>query len=256
MIILARYIKERFNVLLFVPLSVLLAAGGKTSGLTGPISLLVMSGYALVLLLWLRLLDDLCSREQDQERAPKRITVEVYNARTLWKWFFVLALVSLVMACLLHNGRGLLVVSLLALFLGVVYLVRRRLNRIVFDLIVLLKYPAIALAVSAETGPLAAVVLHMILIYLILVVYEVFHDKTHLADRRYLVPGLIAWVSLSICFAGFIVVSEGNSPFGSLVWSLPFACFGLFLLAATCERIRGKRIIPFVNGIIYLGLMI
>jgi hypothetical protein len=209
----------------------------------------------LLLLLWLRLWDDLRSIEKDRKAVPNRITVNPDNTLILWKWLFAISLMSLLLIYELF-GLSVLTISLvLAIFLLLVYALREKLNRLTFDLLVLLKYPAIALIASSESTRSRDKILPLITIYLILLVYEVFHDREHLSDRDYFKAGFVAWLSLLIGFASHIVLDKEGGQFEYAEWSLLSLCVALFLLAMKYERIRTFQVMRFVNGLIYLGFL-
>jgi hypothetical protein len=257
MILILRYFKERFNVCLFIPLSVFLAIGSETSVLnfTDKFDIFIRAASALLLLLWFRLWDDLCSREKDKKAVPDRITVDPHNSKVLWKWFFILFFMSLFLVYALHHATMLLVTIVLAMLFVLFYALRNRLNQIIFDLLILIKYPIIAFVVSSENTPFQDKIFPLLMIYLILVVYEVFHDRGHLSDRNYLYAGYIAWLFLLIGCAAHIVLRYKGNQYGYVKWGFLSLCLAIFLLAVKYEKVRNLKIIPFANGIIYLGLL-
>jgi hypothetical protein len=257
MILIFRYLKERFNLWLFIPLSVLLAIGGEASILhsRNKFDIFAKSASALLLLLWLRLWDDLFSIKKDRKATPNRITVNPNNAIILWRWFFIISLLSFLLIYELDNISVLIIVFIFVVFFMLTYFLREKLNHLIFDLLTLIKYPVIAFIVASESTPFGDKILPLMVIYLILFIYEVFHDKEHLSDRNYLNAGFIAWLSLLMGFASHIVLSNKSSQFESVKWSLLSLCIALFILAMKYERIRNHKIVPFANGVTYLGLL-
>ncbi len=257
MILIVQYFKERFNLFLFIPLGILLSIGSETSiqHLTNKFDIFVRFASALLLLLGLRLWDDLCSIKKDRKTSPNRVTVNPGNALILWKWLFIIFLMSFFIIYKLHNISILIIAFIFALFFMLIYFLREKLHPLMFDLFILIKYPVIAFITSSESAPFREKILPLIIIYLILFVYETFHDREHLSDMNYLKAGFIAWLFLSIGFASHIILNYHGNPSEWIKWGLLSLCIALFFLTIKYERVRNLKFIPFTNGVIYLCLL-
>jgi hypothetical protein len=257
MILIMRYLKERFNLCLFIPLGFLLTIGSETS-IQYPINkfdIFIRLAFALQMLLWLRLWDDLSSIDKDRKNSPNRITVNPDNALILWKWFFILSLISFLLIYKLHNFAMVLIIFIFVIFFMFIYFLREKLNQLMFDLLILIKYPIIAFIFSSESTPFRDKILPLIIIYLILFIYEIFHDREHRSNSKYLKAGFVTWLCLLISFTSHIILKNESNRFESIKWGLLFVCMALFFLTIKYERIRNLKVIPFANGMIYLGFL-
>ena len=257
MIIIIKYIQERFKIWIYFPLCFLLSIGSEVSGLynLNRTEILQRIITALLLLLWFRLWDDLCSMKKDRIRSPERITVNPFYTRSLWIWLFVLSVISFSLILIFYGFIMTIIMIIFSAIFIVIYLFHEKLNQLHYDLLVLIKYPVIAFTVSSATSPLKDKIIPLLIIYLITLVYDVFHDREHLSDPKYLRTGFSAWIILIIGFASQILTHSDNSNFNVIKISILFFCMGLFLLTLFIKNVRSFKIIPFANGILYLGIL-
>ena len=207
-----KYIKERFKIRIYLPLCFLLTIGSEFSGLYNidKIEIIKRIVTALLLLLWFRLWDDLCSIEKDRKIEPERITVNPLYTKSLWMWFFVLSLISFLLISIFYNTVVTTILIILAVFFILIYSFHKKINTLHFDLIVLIKYPVIAYIISSEETAFKEKILPLVMIYLIIVVYEIFHDKEHRLDSNYLRIGFFAWIAMIIGFVFLITLHSCN----------------------------------------------
>lgn len=255
--ILFDYLKERFRPGLFVPTSIFLAVASESVALNIARipDVLIMSASALLLLLPLRLLDDLGSRDQDKEIAPGRITLRADIVKRLWTWFLVLSLIAFCPVYPLHSVFALITAVALTTGMVLLYHARKRFDQLLFDLLVLTKYPVISFIVSSGTAPFTDKILSLFMVYLVLLVYEVFHDKKHMSKKGYRFAGFTAWLLLSIGFGVHIFIRDRDTQFAAIQWFFPIVCMGTFLVTIGNDRIRNARAVPFINGVLYSCLL-
>jgi len=189
---LATYLCERFPPWPFFAVAALLAAPGiladATSASFGVGSWLRL-GLALVLLLALRLADDLADREWDLRGPRRRSTIMAAEPSRAWRALQALALAGIAGLAVLPWGWGRIVGALaLCAVLGAWYRWRPRPeqgSRFVNALVVLVKYPVLVALLwpAPAEGPWLAV---LTLSYGGALVYELAHDpSTRPRDARW-----------------------------------------------------------------------
>lgn len=203
----ASYVRERFPLRTYLPLSLFLASGMMAGqpesrtwwALTEALLLL------LVLLFPLRLLDDLSSIEEDRSRAPERLLCRTHELRffrgVLFAGFLA-AFCLLVVFFGLLNGMGYL---LLFWGLHVWYVIAPGIpNRLARGLVPLLKYPLLVLLVSS--GPMRGqrTWVSLVLVLAAFIIYEILHDASYEREHSWLGGSLIkhARVFRFLPFAG------------------------------------------------------
>jgi hypothetical protein len=179
--LIVRYLAERARPIVFVPLAVALALVGARST---PRSFAIAALEALLLILAFRIWDDLEDRPRDAIEHPERVTVV---APHIWP----LVLLAIVFAVGGLIAANMLPVVVIAIVLLAWYRLRPTSTGVMSGHVVLLKYPAIALAV-APVAPPAAV---LVSLYLLLCVVECFDDP---ALRASLVARRIAFAELAL----------------------------------------------------------
>ncbi len=191
--LIVRYLAERARLRVFVPLALVVAAvdgwtGGQVNGWNGGRS---VSEFAratvtgLVLMLAFRVWDDIEDRSRDAREHPNRVTVVAESIAPLIAVAIALAVAGLALIALGPRAAARLgVVGGAVAVLGAWYRLRPVVTRgVINGHIVLLKYPALAFAVSPAAPPLAA----LAALYLVLCVYEVVDDpslRASLVARR------------------------------------------------------------------------
>jgi len=187
--LLARYVETRLPARLFVPcagfLVVAALAGG---GPHGAKHLALTGGLALLLLLHFRLWDDLADLPQDRLTHPDRVLV---GAPSLAPFRALLAALFLVNLTLIALQPGLWRLVLFLLLNAAAFLWYWRLRsllsgRVLAYHVVVAKYPAFVLLLSARVEHPWRLALGMALVYLSFTIYEVLHHPAlrGLAEAR------------------------------------------------------------------------
>ena len=216
-----RYLSERYPSRRFVPLALLLAGAGMLSvpgaeHLSTAAALragLRASLVAYLIILSLRVWDDLEDRERDAPAHPDRVTVRVASATPLryLQWASA-ATASVLIATGTQPATRLLVLSLLVAALGIWYRARAWLApaAVVTAHVVLLKYPVSAYLVAPGVVRgvrglvLAAPVL--VTVYLLLCIHEGLDDP-ELRRSRAARDVLVAEAGLILPLLALVVVS-------------------------------------------------
>jgi len=176
--LLRRYLVERARLGVFIPLAVFLALTGRVFNPSGFGSLpgfLGAASQALILALAFRVWDDLEDRHRDAHDHPNRVMVTSKRTAPFVMLMLVLAIVGIapVVVSASHAVGRLVALDIGIGILLVWYRLRWR-RSVVGGYVVLLKYPAIAVAVApAAPQPLALVSL-----YLVVCVFETLDDRT------------------------------------------------------------------------------
>lgn len=238
---LGRYLRTRVPVRIYLPLAVFLTvagqAGGRPRGLLG-LSFLVALAYVLVL--GLRLWDDLIDREEDRRRCPDRILSQAGSVR-VFRGFLIVAFA--VASAMVASGEGsaarLSAVAILCGALFVWYRVRGsgRTGRIINCHLVLLKYPVIVYVLGSPSreSHLAHLLTAMALVYLCFCIYEVLHD----ADLR-AAPGARAALTLEMWALGSTFALMAATLFGQ--WRLAGLLQGALALVSVLVLTRLFRL--------------
>jgi hypothetical protein len=180
------YLSERYPARVFMPLAVLLFAGGTVAAggaltIAGAISGI---GLAYTLVLFFRVWDDLADRGADQPKYPDRVMVRAPSTGAFRVLMAALVLLAIaLLATRPGSVTGLAVFAILGVTLGIWYSLRNLLgaSALVSAHVILLKYPAIAFiaAVPADhTAPMiATAIVVLAAIYLGLCLHELLHDN-------------------------------------------------------------------------------
>jgi hypothetical protein len=178
------YWLERYQVSIFVPFAILIAAAGIAAGGSVPTVRDAVIGCVLAytLVFVFRIADDLADLRSDRVRHPGRVLVQAANVSPI----VVLALVIaggdiLLILSQPRPGVRLAVLAAISLFLVLWYLLRARLRAgpLASAHVILVKYPVISLLTCASWDRLT---LHTALpsfgtIYLGMCIYEQVHDR-------------------------------------------------------------------------------
>jgi hypothetical protein len=181
--LVARYLAERARPTVFVPLALLIA---ETAWLAAPgaersiASFSVCAAQALLLVLALRIWDDLQDRAHDATRHPGRVTVRARRTAPLFVCAAFLGLggaLSLVGDTVPLARIAILVTTALGLLAW--YRARPSEPSRLCGIVVLAKYPAIAIALAPGLGELAALRAAAAAgtLYLIACTYEYLEDR-------------------------------------------------------------------------------
>ena len=178
---MARYLVERARLSVFVPLAAVLTL---VTGWSTPEAFAIATLEALLLILAFRIWDDLEDRPRDAIEHPERVTVVANHASPF------------VLLAILCAGAGLVTtnpipIALVTLLLLAWYRIRPSKSGVMSGHVVLLKYPAIALAIA----PVAPSIAVLASLYLVLCVVECFDDP---ALRASLVARRIAFAELAL----------------------------------------------------------
>ncbi len=194
------YLGERYPAALFLPLAATVAACGLTlTPSAGPIVMVLVVAATWLLLLTLRLLDDLADRDADREKAQNRITVRVGDSRP-WLTMAALSLGGAgVLLTAVHGIAGALPAVATVLALALWYAARpwvpgpQRFNA----LVVMAKYPLVAMAVAGTvpTAPAPSAVLATL--YGCALTFEFTHDPVTAPSRSYAWPLACAGITLT-----------------------------------------------------------
>lgn len=173
--LVGRYLAQRARLSVFVPLSLLLAAAGRVfraDGFGAFDDFVMSAGIALALTLAFRVWDDMQDRDRDAVEHPDRVMASAPSSTP----FGVLsgALTAIGAAAIVATRPfefPLEVITAASIVLHIWYRVRGN-NRNNF--IVLLKYPAIAVAVAPAGAPPSPIAIA--LVYLVVCAFEAFDD--------------------------------------------------------------------------------
>src|SRR4051812_37915400 len=182
--LVANYMAERARLTVFVPLAVLIAASAWVAAPGGAPSLTSFTVCAIQALLFvfaLRIWDDLEDRERDAVRHPERVIVRARRTGPLVGLGIVVATggaLSLLGAAVPFARIGILAAVVLALFVW--YRARPSEASRLSGLVILAKYPAIALALAPGLGELTPIraVAAACALYLIACTYEYVDDRS------------------------------------------------------------------------------
>jgi len=171
------YFKERFRLVVFVPLAVVLTIAA-SAGRYDSAAILYDAATALLLLLQFRLWDDLADRSADTIRHPERVLVKAPSADPFVRVCVALAFVNIALSAARDDsGLALVVLCVLHAALGAWYLRRSR-RSLPGDQLLLAKYPAFVLIVAGARvveSP-AVIALSAVGIYFAASAYEAWHD--------------------------------------------------------------------------------
>jgi 4-hydroxybenzoate polyprenyltransferase len=172
---IAAYLRERFRLAVFVPVSVAIAASAGGPGLG---SLAVDAAFALLLLAEFRLRDDLADRDADASVHAGRVIVRARSLTSFRLFAAALAIANL-SVCTMRSGEWIAVPLLLALHVVLAALYSQRTARTFGgDQLLLVKYPAFVLIVAAShclEAPLP-VAIGAAVVYAAASIYEAWHD--------------------------------------------------------------------------------
>ena len=187
------YLRERFHLRLFGPLAVAIAVGA--SGARGDWATVVVdSGFALLLLAQFRLWDDLADRARDSVEHPERVLVRAREVTPAIAFCGALAVLNICIA-VWRSGTAVAVLGGLNVAAGVWYLsagsnrlrqgygesaeaVRAKAEGPAYIPVLLTKYPVFVLVVAG--GRLADAPLPILAsaaaLYVVVCAYEAWHD--------------------------------------------------------------------------------
>jgi hypothetical protein len=181
------YLSERYPARVFVPLAVLLFAGGTVAAGGAPTIAGAISGIGLAytLVLFFRVWDDLADRGADQPKHPDRVMVRAPSTGAFRVLMAALVLLAIaLLATRPGSVTGLAVFAILGVTLGIWYSLRTLLgaSALVSAHVILLKYPAIAFIAATPpaehtTPAVATAIVVLAAIYLGLCLHELLHDS-------------------------------------------------------------------------------
>jgi len=141
---------------------------------------LTRAALAALLIAQFRLWDDLADRDYDSVRHPARVLVRSTATRWFWVLFAVLAVTAAGAIGMLDGVAGLAIYCGLLVLLAPVYHGPWRCQRFIRTQLVLLKYPALILLLTASSHSSRSVLAGAV-VYLLLSVYE-WHDDPALRE--------------------------------------------------------------------------
>lgn len=172
------YLRTRFPVYLVVGLPLLLALAALRERARSPVELVVTLAMALLLVLELRLWDDLRDVDFDRQVHPERVLCQTASLRPFWQVFYLLVAINLGLAALVRGwwGAGLLLGlhALLAVWYG--WRGTSYLRPVLNYHVVLLKYPVIVWLLGAESAASSSLWIPALSVYLALCIWEPLHD--------------------------------------------------------------------------------
>lgn len=182
---LAEWRKTRFKALPFLPLAAALLALAWPAG-RGGLALTALGLLGLILLLQLRLVDELADREHDRERHPERVLVRASSLLPFQLAAAALALCGLGGCLLLLPPRATLtaaaLLALMPLFYGLSRLLQ--LPRLLHAQMVLLKYPVLVFVLAdAPWPPEVNLLRRLATTFLLIGIYELVDDGELRARR-------------------------------------------------------------------------
>lgn len=177
------YFRTRIPPWLALLLPLLLVVAALRQRVLSPAESTVALGMAFLLIVELRLWDDLCDVPRDRLVHPERVLCQSPSLRPFWSVFLVLAPINLGLTAWLRDWWGLAMLLVLHVLLAAWYGLRgeAQLRPVVNYHVVLLKYPMIVWILGATTLAdisSAPLVLSAIAMYLVMCVFEVAHDAS------------------------------------------------------------------------------
>jgi 4-hydroxybenzoate polyprenyltransferase len=178
---LLAYLRTRFPVWLAVLLPLVLVLAALRERVVRPAESAVALLIALLLVVELRLWDDLCDVESDRHAHADRVLCRSPSLRRFWGLFLLLMAVNFALAALWRGWWSVAMLLGLHVLLAVWYGWRGQahLGPVVNYHVVLLKYPMIVLMLGAVTAAdivRTPLVLSALMVYLGMCIYEVAHD--------------------------------------------------------------------------------
>ena len=201
---LAEWRRTRFKAVPFLPLAAALLALAWPAG-RGGLALVALGLLCLIVLLQLRLVDDLADREQDRAIHPERVLVRARSLLPFQVAAAALALFGLGGSLLLLSPRATLATASLLALMPLFYWLSRllQLPRLLHAQVVLLKYPVLVFVLAdAPWPPEANLLRRLITTFLLVGIYELAEDgelrarrggKTLLALYTFLLATLWIW---------------------------------------------------------------
>ena len=181
--LIAGYLVERARPSVFVPLAMLIAASAWVAAPATPRSgtdFAVCAAEALLLVLALRVWDDLQDRARDAARHPDRVAVRARRIGPLVGLAVLLAVCgALLLGTATSPAARIAIVGSIGLGLLVWYRVRPTEPSRLSGIVLLAKYPALAIALAPGLGELTPVRAAAVagLLYLIVGTYEYLEDR-------------------------------------------------------------------------------
>jgi len=173
------YVAERFSPAIFLPAAAAIALVSHRAGGHAGDSWLVDVLLALLMIAQFRLWDDLADRDIDRHSHPERVLVRAKSTTRYVAICLLLVEVNAVAAWWRTGLAGLVAFAILHLVVGGWYVCRPGRRTIAGDLLVLSKYPAFVVVLSAEpTSPSLALVLGASAVYVGACLFEIWHDSS------------------------------------------------------------------------------
>ena len=169
------YFRERFHLRLFAPLALAIAIGASAAEFEWA-TVVVDSGFALLLLAQFRLWDDLADRGRDAIHHPERVLVRAREVTPAIAFCGTLAVLNICIA-VWRAGAAVAVLGGLNLATGALYLAAGSTDR-AYVPILLTKYPAFVLVVAGGrlVDTPVPIVVSAVAVYVVVCAYEAWHD--------------------------------------------------------------------------------
>jgi hypothetical protein len=136
---------------------------------------------AFLVVVQLRLWDDLASVEADRRHSPERVLCKAKSLRGFWIVLVLLSLINTTLLGIFKNVNSVTVYQTIMAFLAVWYSLLSRFTRdpIFCSLVVLIKYPGIVVLLSVQNsaGVMRKMAYAAALTFLCFCVYEILHDR-------------------------------------------------------------------------------
>jgi UbiA prenyltransferase family len=176
------YVAERFPPVLFLSVSAAIACAGHLGGGHEDTCWATDGLMVLLLVAQFRLWDDLADREHDRRRHPNRVLVRARRTTRFVAICLMFAEVNVVAVWLRNGVPGVISLGLVHLGAASWYAFRPSRRTLVGDLVVLAKYPAFVLVLSAAPlAPSASTMWSALAVYVAACLYEIGHDTRALA---------------------------------------------------------------------------
>jgi 4-hydroxybenzoate polyprenyltransferase len=173
------YFAERLRPLVFLPAAGALALSAHFGGSHQDGCLFVDGVMALLLLAQFRLWDDLADRESDRRHHPNRVLVRARRTTRFVAVCLMLAEVNFVAVTWRSGLAGAIALGVVHLAAAGFYLVRPKRRTALGDLLLLAKYPAFVVVLSATPlTPSTALFWSALSVYAAACVVEIVHDPS------------------------------------------------------------------------------
>jgi 4-hydroxybenzoate polyprenyltransferase len=171
------YLAERFPPTLFLSAAAAISAAAHFSGAHQDACVVLDAFMSLLLIAQFRLWDDLADREHDRRHHPNRVLVRAQRTTRFVAICLLFAEINFVAAWLRSGVPGIIALGFLNLAVGLWYTFRPRRRTPVGDFVVLAKYPAFVLVLSAAPlTPTTAALWSALTAYAAACLYEIAHN--------------------------------------------------------------------------------